>query len=79
MSCPTCNHTMHGVGDKWFWCPNCGTILNNGSDEHRERTTSIPSVVGQVINWLHNPRFIAKEHIESALGFALNNKRAKKS
>lgn len=33
MSCPTCGHTMQGVGgvpavggDPAFWCPRCGTL-----------------------------------------------------
>jgi transposase len=26
MACPTCDHTMQGVGNGAFWCPRCGTI-----------------------------------------------------
>jgi Zn-finger nucleic acid-binding protein len=30
MPCPTCNHTMHGLGEnegrRHFWCPRCGTV-----------------------------------------------------
>lgn len=31
MACPTCSHTMHGMGCKvtgstFYWCPRCGTI-----------------------------------------------------
>lgn len=26
MSCPTCDHTMQGLADDWFWCPRCGTL-----------------------------------------------------
>ncbi len=33
MSCPTCGHTMQGIGevpavggDPTFWCPRCGTL-----------------------------------------------------
>lgn len=31
MSCPTCDHTMQGIGkletgERLFWCPRCGTI-----------------------------------------------------
>jgi hypothetical protein len=33
MACPTCSHTMEGIGDvpavggnPVFWCPRCGTI-----------------------------------------------------
>ena len=60
MSCPTCDHTMHGLGDQWFWCPRCGTILNRLDREH---TTSIPKAVEQVRNWLHNPTYISIRHL----------------
>ena len=26
MSCRTCDHTMHCVMPKLFWCPRCGTL-----------------------------------------------------
>jgi hypothetical protein len=30
MACPTCNHTMQGVGNAGgvsvMWCPRCGTV-----------------------------------------------------
>lgn len=31
MACPTCDHTMQGLGltttgQRWFWCPRCGTL-----------------------------------------------------
>jgi tRNA(Ile2) C34 agmatinyltransferase TiaS len=31
MACPTCSHTMHGLGHDIFWCPRCGT-LRTGPD-----------------------------------------------
>ena len=37
MACPTCDHTMQGLGNGWwFWCPRCGTIRERGSsfDDH---------------------------------------------
>ena len=52
MSCPTCDHTMHGLGELWFWCPRCGTTL---SELDREHTISIPHGVERARNWLHNP------------------------
>lgn len=26
MSCPTCDHSMQGIGYGAFWCPRCGTL-----------------------------------------------------
>ncbi len=26
MACPTCDHTMNGIGHGLFWCPRCGTL-----------------------------------------------------
>lgn len=38
MPCPTCSHTLHGVGEvpasggrPIFWCPRCGTLV--GTDD----------------------------------------------
>ena len=28
MPCPSCDHTMHGLGNGCFWCPRCGTLKN---------------------------------------------------
>lgn len=64
MSCPTCDHTMHGLGERWFWCPRCGTVLNA---DNREHTTSIPSGAVQVRNWLHNPRYVTLGHLSAVM------------
>jgi predicted RNA-binding Zn-ribbon protein involved in translation (DUF1610 family) len=32
MSCSTCSHTMALVGHQIFWCPRCGTILDEADD-----------------------------------------------
>ena len=29
MSCPTCDHTMNGIGNGVFWCPRCGTLKDD--------------------------------------------------
>ncbi len=29
MSCPTCDHTLSGIGHGMFHCPRCGTLVNN--------------------------------------------------
>ena len=31
MACPTCDHTMHSLGqlvsgERYWWCPRCGTL-----------------------------------------------------
>ena len=26
MACPTCDHTMHEMGSRVFWCSRCGTL-----------------------------------------------------
>lgn len=67
MACPTCDHTMHGLGDRWFWCPRCGTVLN-GDD--REHTTSQTKLTEQVRAWLHNPQYITMAHLRDALSLA---------
>ncbi len=28
MACPTCSHTMQGLGYLMFHCPRCGTVKN---------------------------------------------------
>jgi len=37
MACPTCGHTMHGLGPDCYWCPRCGTT-KYGSN------TAVPTV-----------------------------------
>lgn len=32
MSCPTCSHTMDGIGYGMFHCPRCGTLINCPTD-----------------------------------------------
>ena len=67
MSCPTCDHTTQGIGNRWFWCPRCGTILNDGDEDHRARTTSVPYSTTQIRNWLHNPRYVSHKQLREAL------------
>jgi tRNA(Ile2) C34 agmatinyltransferase TiaS len=31
VSCPTCSHTMAGLGYGNFHCARCGTVLSNGA------------------------------------------------
>lgn len=44
MACPTCDHTMHGVGHGVFHCPRCGTLTGCYADG----SASVPSLVGRV-------------------------------
>lgn len=29
MSCPTCDHTLFGIGHGTFHCPRCGTLVGD--------------------------------------------------
>jgi predicted amidophosphoribosyltransferase len=64
MSCPTCDHTMHGIA-RWFWCPRCGTTLSKNNEKG---TVSIPSGVGQMRNWYHNPTYIPVIALRNQVG-----------
>ena len=64
MSCPTCDHTMHGIA-RWFWCPRCGTTLSKNNEKG---TVSIPSGVGQLRNWYHNPTYIPVIALRNQVG-----------
>lgn len=33
MACPTCDHTLEGVGNGVFHCPRCGTMVTRGLGE----------------------------------------------
>lgn len=61
MSCPTCDHTMQGVGENWFWCPRCGTLK-----ERQGVIVDVPSGVGQARNWLLQ-KSVTEDHARSVL------------
>lgn len=51
MSCPTCDHTMHGIGnvpavggEPVFWCPRCGTL-----EDHTNGITDV--VAPKLVSW----------------------------
>lgn len=46
MSCPTCDHTMHALGNRHFWCPRCGTLRHAVS--HDWKDDSCPMLVRRV-------------------------------
>lgn len=29
MACPTCDHTLEGIGYRMFHCPRCGTLVGS--------------------------------------------------
>ncbi len=48
MPCPTCSHTLQGIGQttdgrRHFWCPRCGTLR---SEAGKHADTEAPKVVG---------------------------------
>ncbi len=53
MACPTCDHTMKGLGAEWFWCPRCGTLrantLNGPCDETPSAHVQLVKVVQRFI------------------------------
>lgn len=44
MSCPTCDHTLNGIGHGMFHCPRCGTLTNC----QVEGAVTVPSLVERV-------------------------------
>ena len=44
MACPTCDHTMHNVGENGgrtvFWCPRCGGLKTRGAVPEFESPTN---------------------------------------
>lgn len=60
MACPTCAHTLHGLGGAVWWCPRCGTLA--GAGLHYEA----PKLVGRVkclMDWIPLEGFIDGEDI----------------
>jgi len=45
MACPTCDHTMSGLGSAWYWCPRCGTLRHALGDLSNDEA---PKLVGRV-------------------------------
>lgn len=46
MACPTCDHTMHGIGGSNFWCPRCGMLVDT---EHVYRDYPTLRSFGRII------------------------------
>ncbi len=32
--CTTCSHTLQKIGDGIWWCPRCGTIVDQFQEHH---------------------------------------------
>ena len=62
MSCPTCDHTMTGVGDGNFWCPRCGTIRKVGHYE------GVPFLLDTFTVVAHDPERVAHHARLTAIG-----------
>lgn len=43
MSCPTCDHTMQGIGYGMSHCPRCGTLVGC----HADGSVTVPALVGR--------------------------------
>lgn len=43
MPCPTCSHTLHGIGYNMWHCSRCGTLVNCPTDG----CVSVPALVGR--------------------------------
>lgn len=56
MACPTCDHTMQGIGEinkgdcRVFWCPRCGTLRYKHSDgQESDSTPKLPARVVELL------------------------------
>lgn len=71
MSCPTCDHTMQGIGvsaggDHIFWCPRCGTLRrdNNGKGGQADDVPSLPHRVKafiEAVAWPYENIVVARK------------------
>jgi hypothetical protein len=66
MPCPTCDHTMQGLGTlksgpHVFWCPRCGTIRTQFNDYVEDDVPKLPIRTAQFINAL-GPSWTALAH-----------------
>lgn len=64
MNCPTCDHTMAGLGDRWYWCSRCGTTKH----EVDPCTTAVPAGAQFARAWLLQPS-VTDAHARKALTY----------
>jgi hypothetical protein len=48
MSCPTCDHTLDGIGHGMFHCPRCGTLVS-----HPRLLLVVPSLISRCRRFSH--------------------------
>ena len=48
MACPTCSHTMEGLGCGYYWCPRCGTLKEQQGLERFQ----LPKLVSRVRSYM---------------------------
>lgn len=63
MACPTCDHTMEGLGPSpviYFWCPRCGTILNS----QRNNESTAPKLVERSREFVKTTNHLGKIAME---------------
>ncbi len=46
MACPTCDHTMKGLGGPMRWCPRCGTLIR--VDLHDYVLVDVPYLIERI-------------------------------
>lgn len=54
MACPTCDHTMEGIGYGFFHCPRCGTMRNG------DGSLTVPALVERCREFAGNAITAAK-------------------
>lgn len=60
MPCPNCQHTLQSVGPLRFWCPRCGTIQMEDSNE----MPSVIAVLTLLIQALDGNHETAAHHLK---------------
>lgn len=62
MPCPTCDHTVQGIGFGMFWCPRCGTLIwHTGAG----KAVDVPKLVERC-------RKLEAAHVGASPGVGLN-------
>ena len=66
MPCPTCDHTMEGIGYGMFHCPRCGTMTNCPA----KGNVNVPALVGRCLSFKAAGLTDAQKLIWHQLGIA---------
>ena len=68
MACPTCSHTMQGLGSDvltLFWCPRCGTISRINGDFRDDEAPKLVERCREFEGQLHRPGWFAQVAVDS--------------